>query len=77
MMSRSATPFVIDPTCSQLPSRVRAGTTSSNGVIQTGVSKNYIYDQRLKYLSPPHFIDPTRSEWQINTWAEVLPAYSG
>lgn len=44
--------------------------TNISGVINTGFAKNYGYDQRLKYLSPPYFLDPVASQWGIVTWAE-------
>jgi hypothetical protein len=36
----------------------------------TGYLKNYMYDQRLKYDSPPNFLNPVASAWQVVTWAE-------
>jgi len=45
------------------------GTTSS-GTPNTGYVKQYVYDQRLKYLSPPKFLDPVASSWGVATWAE-------
>ena len=27
--------------------------------------KNYVYDDRLRYLEPPSFIDPTSAAWVI------------
>ena len=45
--------------------------TSSSGTVVTGFTKDYVYDQRLKYLSPPKFLDPVASQWGVNTWAEV------
>jgi Tfp pilus assembly protein PilX len=42
----------------------------------TGYSKVYSYDTRLKYLSPPHFIDPVQSAFQVNTSAERPAAYA-
>lgn len=44
--------------------------TSSRGSVYSGVAKSYVYDQRLKYLSPPKFLDPVASQWAIATWAE-------
>lgn len=45
-----------------------------NGVsTQTGYAKDYTYDQKLKYTSPPHFLDPVASAWGIKTWAECAP----
>jgi hypothetical protein len=46
------------------------GTFSGNSSY-SGYSKNYVYDNRLKYLSPPHFIDPVQSAWGVVTWAEL------
>jgi len=37
--------------------------TSSGGSIQTGYAKNYQYDARLKYLSPPYYLNPGTSQW--------------
>jgi hypothetical protein len=45
--------------------------TNSGGTIQSGYAKNYTYDQRLKYLSPPKFLDPVASAWGTATWAEI------
>ncbi len=41
--------------------------------IQTGYNKNYTYDTRLKYLSPPYFLSPTQSAWQRISFAELQP----
>ncbi len=38
------------------------GTSGGNG---TGYLKNYKYDDRLRYLEPPSFIEPTGSAWII------------
>lgn len=45
--------------------------TTSGGTAVTGYSKNYRYDRRLKYLSPPHFLDPVASAWAIAVWKEI------
>jgi hypothetical protein len=47
------------------------GTNNSSGGVASGFAKNYVYDQRLKYLSPPKFLDPVAAAWGVNTWAEV------
>jgi hypothetical protein len=39
--------------------------THSGGGASTGYSKNYVYDDRLLYLEPPHFIEPTGFSWVI------------
>ena len=41
--------------------------------IVTGYNKNYTYDTRLKYLSPPYFLSPTQSAWQRLSYSELLP----
>lgn len=41
----------------------------------TGYAKNYVYDQRLKYDSPPKFLNPIASAWQVVVWAETKAAY--
>jgi hypothetical protein len=45
--------------------------TNSGGSVVSGYAKDYVYDQRLKYLSPPKFLDPIAAAWGVNTWAEV------
>jgi hypothetical protein len=40
----------------------------------TGYGKDYNYDQRLKYQSPPRFLNPIAASWQVVTWIERLPA---
>lgn len=41
------------------------GTFSSFGGNGTGYEKNYNYDDRLRYLSPPYFLDPVESAWHV------------
>lgn len=36
----------------------------------SGYGKNYNYDQRLKYQSPPRFLQPIAAAWQVVTWIE-------
>ncbi|MEO8323741.1 MAG: pilus assembly PilX N-terminal domain-containing protein [Actinomycetota bacterium] len=48
--------------------------TFSGSSISTGYGKDYTYDQKLKYTSPPYFLDPVASAWGIKTWAECKPA---
>lgn len=47
--------------------------TFSGGSTTTGYSKNYTYDTKLRFTSPPHFLDPVASAWGIKTWAECKP----
>ena len=39
--------------------------THSGGGAETGYSKNYNYDDRLRYQEPPNFLDPVQSAWHI------------
>ena len=51
-------------------------TAASWDLINTsGYGKNYNYDNRLKYQSPPHFLTPIAAAWQIVTWVEQKPVY--
>jgi hypothetical protein len=45
--------------------------TNSGGSVITGYAKNYVYDQRLRYLSPPKFLDPIASAWGVAVWREI------
>jgi hypothetical protein len=59
------------------------GTITVNGVIAqkwrgpvgtsggTGYLKNYGYDTRLKYASPPFAMDLTQAPFGVNQWAEI------
>jgi len=41
-----------------------------------GFAKNYVYDARLRYASPPKFLDPIQSAYQPSLWSEPKPAYT-
>ncbi len=49
---------------------------SSTGASVTGYLKNYNYDNRLKYLEPPYFLNPTATAFQQSTWRELVPKLS-
>ena len=54
--------------------RGAVGTFSGNPpVIRTGYNKDYTYDTRLKYLSPPYFLSPTLSAWPRISYSEIKP----
>lgn len=49
--------------------------TGSGGSVSTGFGKSYVYDQRLKYQSPPKFLAPISASWAIAVWKEIpVPA---
>jgi Tfp pilus assembly protein PilX len=35
------------------------------GTSSPGYSKNYTYDDRLRYIAPPEFLDPIQSAWKV------------
>ena len=41
------------------------GTFGSGGTIATGYAKNYQYDSRLVFLSPPYYLNPGTSQWGL------------
>jgi hypothetical protein len=40
----------------------------------SGYTKNYSYDTRLRYRSPPKFLDPVQAAWRVQTYNEQVPA---
>jgi hypothetical protein len=50
-----------------------AVATTSSGSIYTGYAKNYLYDARLKYQIPPHFVAPDTVTWGVNIYGEQKP----
>jgi len=40
----------------------------------SGYTKSYSYDTRLRYRSPPEFLDPVQAAWKIQTYNEQVPA---
>jgi len=54
--------------------RGAVATFSGSPPVQThGYNKIYTYDTRLKYLSPPYFLNPTQSAWTRISYAELTP----
>jgi hypothetical protein len=49
------------------------GTGGAAGAA-TGYIKDYQYDDRLAYRSPPNFLDPVQSAWRIARYTEQAPA---
>ena len=48
------------------------GTVGQGGG-STGYIKDYQYDERLRFRSPPHFLDPVQAAWRILTYVEQVP----
>jgi hypothetical protein len=42
----------------------------------SGYIKNYQYDDRMLFRSPPFFLDPVQSGWGVLTQVEQVPAAS-
>jgi len=50
------------------------GIVGTFGSSTTGYLKNYVYDDRLKYREPPHFLDPVQTAWRVVRENEQVPA---
>jgi hypothetical protein len=48
--------------------------TGSGGSVGTGYAKNYVYDDRLRYRSPPFFLNPVDAAWGVIRSNEQVPA---
>ena len=40
----------------------------------TGYIKDYTYDDRLRFRTPPKFLDPVQSSWRLQSQVEQVPA---
>jgi len=47
------------------------GTFFWGGGQASGYLKDYNHDPRMAYDSPPHFLEPTNSGWEIQSWQLV------
>lgn len=52
--------------------RGTVGTSAGNGY-----TKNYQYDDRLRYREPPNFLDPTTALWTVMRQSEQSPVLTG
>ena len=50
------------------------GPVGSFGSSPHGYTKNYTYDDRLLYRSPPYFLDPVQSAWRTVSYTEESKA---
>jgi hypothetical protein len=50
--------------------RGAVGTFNDSGRV-TGYIKNYTHDPRMAYDTPPHFLAPLNSGWEISSWRRV------
>jgi hypothetical protein len=48
--------------------------TGSGGTISTGFLKDYTYDDRLRFRSPPYFLPPVDAAWTVLRRNEAIPA---
>ncbi len=49
----------------------RGPVGTGGATISTGYLKEYVYDWRLRNLSPPHFLAPEQSPWGRRIWTEA------
>ena len=54
----------------------KLGTADTSGVLIHGYNKAFNYDNRLKYLEPPYFLNLTTSVFQQVTFKELTPRLS-
>jgi hypothetical protein len=54
--------------------KYRGPVGTSGGGSTTGYTKNYIYDDRLRFRSPPYFIAPVQAAWRGIRSTEQVPA---
>jgi hypothetical protein len=54
--------------------RYRGPVGTSGGSGGTGYIKSYGYDDRLRYRSPPYFLNPVAASWKIVRTNEQVPA---
>jgi hypothetical protein len=50
------------------------GPVGQFGSQSHGYTKNYVYDRRLLFRSPPYFLDPVQSAWRAISYTEQTPA---
>jgi hypothetical protein len=50
------------------------GPVGQFGSTPHGYTKNYVYDDRLIYRSPPYFLDPVQSAWRTVSYTEESKA---
>ena len=54
--------------------KFRGPVGTGGASVSTGYTKNYSYDDRLQYRSPPYFLDPLEAEWEVLGSQEQVPA---
>lgn len=54
--------------------RYRGPVATSGGSTNTGYIKNYVYDDRFRFRTPPRFLDPVQSAWKVKNQFEQIPA---
>jgi len=57
-----------------LAQKYRGPVGQGGSSISNGYLKDYEYDDRLAYRSPPHFLDPVQSAWRLVRQTEQTPA---
>lgn len=49
------------------------GIVKRNGIREEyyGYSSENVYDYRMQYEAPPHYVEPTNAGWEVMTWKEI------
>lgn len=53
--------------------RFRGPVGTGGSGVATGYSKAYSYDDRLRYINPPHFLSPVQAPWDLIRFTEESP----
>ena len=48
-----------------------AATRTSSGSGYRGYLGDYSSDYRMAYETPPHFLEPTNTGWEVKEWREI------
>ena len=50
------------------------------GIVKNGSNgyiKNYLYDDRLRYMAPPKYLSPVTTTYGVSVWVEISPVFNG
>jgi hypothetical protein len=53
--------------------RFRGPVGTGGSAIATGYQKNYVYDDRFKFINPPYFLTPLQAAWEVIRYTEQIP----
>jgi hypothetical protein len=69
-----AGPHMGDLTIKGAIAQLYRGAVGQSGATGPGYLKDYWYDDRLKYQTPPYFLQPVAASWHVMRRNEQVPA---